>query len=612
MIGSAFLKRGLNAIDLFLRRWSNLALVLFGVAAFLLGLWGWRLDNPGAGFSGWVDDIFRTFQLLTLQFPHDASSPHWQLNLARFLLPTIALLQSYRIVLSAIRSPARLAMLGFRIGHIILVPGKGPVGRAMLLEVQTHNLRAIAIAPDLMANERARMEEYRLPVLNADPYLDATWHQTRADRASLVVVSHGSDIDNLNIVVTVADALSSGRRGSGPMLVVTLESDTLAEQVDVALDHAARHSGLRYRRLSVPDEAARALFLEPPLPERKADRIQPSHIVIVGLGPGAQAVLRHALTLGQDATSAGPTVTILASESEMAAASLLKQDGISAYIANFRLVPCDITSGMPDAALDTMLDDAPPAVMVCVCLADDAAVTVGIALSRQAELRKWPDFCIAVHQGREDRFLQLLARENTAAGHTRLRPFGGLLPTGTLRRLQTEIDDALPRAVHAHYLEMMRRTGGPGGTRVAWDDLPENVRHANRAAADHMAVKLAAIDCRIVGGLASPFAFTETEIDDLARMEHRRWSGERLLRGWRLGDRDNDRRLHPDLKPFEELDEDGREKDRDAVRAIPDVLALAGLSIARGSCISSRSRPPHQFGGWSSRSQARSLSSSGR
>ena len=314
MTGSVLVKRGLNAADLFIRRWSNLALVLFGLAALLLGLWGWRLDAPVAGFPGWVDSIFRTFQLLTLQFPREVNSPHWQLNLARFLVPSIALLQSYRIVLSAIRSPARLAMLGLRFGHIILVPGKGPVGRAMLREVQMHDLRAVAVAPDLLANERARMEEYRLPVLNADPYLDATWHQTRADRAGLVVVSHGGDIDNLNIVVTVADALRSDRRGAGPMLVVTLESDTLAEQVDVALDHAARHSGLRYRRLSVPDEAARMIFLEPPLATRKADRAQPSHIIIVGLGAGAGAVLRHALTCGQDAASAGPTVTILASD----------------------------------------------------------------------------------------------------------------------------------------------------------------------------------------------------------------------------------------------------------------------------------------------------------
>ncbi len=358
--GSAFLKRGLNAIDLFVRRWSNLALVLFGVAAFLLGLWGWRLDNSVTGFSGWVDDIFRTFQLLTLQFPHDAGSPHWQLNLARFLLPSIALLQSYRIVLSAIRSPARLAMLGLRHGHIILVPGKGAVGRAMLLEVQVHNLRAVAVAPDLMANERARMEEYRLPVLNADPYLDATWHQTRADRASLVVVSHGSDVDNLNVVVTVADALRSGRRDDGPMLVVTLESDTLAEQVDVALDHAARHSGLRYRRLSVPDEAARMLFLEPPLPTRKADPNQPSHIIILGLGAGARSVLRHALTLGQDAAGAVPSVKILGTGQQMAAEALLGP-------MLFRPMSCQPSARglrhgireLPDATLETVLDDAP-------------------------------------------------------------------------------------------------------------------------------------------------------------------------------------------------------------------------------------------------------------
>jgi RyR domain len=95
-------------------------------------------------------------------------------------------------------------------------------------------------------------------------------------------------------------------------------------------------------------------------------------------------------------------------------------------------------------------------------------------------------------------------------------------------------------------------------------------------------------------------------------MEHRRWSGERLLRGWRPGARDDDRRLHPDLKPFEELDEDGWEKDRDAVRAVPGVLALAGWSIARGSCISRRSTPPHRLGERSSRRVAASLSSGGR
>lgn len=578
----AAVKNVLNAAGLFFRRWFGLLRVLIGAGAFALGLWGWHLVHPANDLTEWANNLFRTLQLLTFQFPREADATlPVQLNIARFMVPSIALLESYRLVLGALRSPARLAMLGIRSGHIVVVPGKGAVGRAMLREVQAHDLRAVAIAPDLLANERTRMEEYRLPILSVDPFLHEAWQMSRADHASLVVISHGSDVDNLNIAVTAAEAVGVHRRCNGPMLVVALEKETLAEQVDLALDNAARRSGLRYRRLSVAEEAARMIFLDPLLPTRKADRSSPSHIVVVGLGAGALAVLRQALTLGQDAASAGPTITVLATEKELAVEPLLRPDTMPSYVATFRLVACDLVAGVPETVLETMLEDVPPTTMVCVCLEDDAAVTTAIALSRQATLRHWPDFSIAVHQGREDRFLLLLAREHTAPGHARLRPFGGILPAGTLQRLQRASDDSLPRVVHEHYLETLRRLGGAGGTPAAWDDLPENIRHANRAAADHMAVKLAAIGCRIGPGSSKTFGFSPTEIDDLARMEHRRWSAERLLRGWRLGARDDDRRHHPDLIPFEALDENGQEKDRAAVRTMPEILALAGLSIVR-------------------------------
>ena len=267
------------------------------MVAFGLGLYGWDSLHHATTLTDWANNLFRTFQLLTFQFPRDSpDSLPVSLNIARFMVPSIALLESYRLVLRAVSSPAQLAMLGFRHGHIILVPGKGPVGRAMLRDVQVNKLWAVAIAPDLSANDRAHMEEHRLPVLAADPFLEAIWYQTRAERAGLVVVSHGGDVENLNIVITVADALATWQHQSGPMLMVTLENEMLAEQVEVALDKAVRRSGLRYRRLSVADEAARAIFLEPPLPACKPDRARASHIVIVGLGPGARAVLRHALT----------------------------------------------------------------------------------------------------------------------------------------------------------------------------------------------------------------------------------------------------------------------------------------------------------------------------
>jgi hypothetical protein len=279
---------------------------------------------------------------------------------------------------------------------------------------------------------------------------------------------------------------------------------------------------------------------------------------------------------------AGPCISVLAAEKELASEPLLRPDTIPGFVAELRRVPCDWSDGLPDEVLETMPRQDPAPALVCVCLADDLSVGVGLALARRAALDDWPDFPIAVHQQREDRFLSLLAREETIAGHARLVPFGGLLPPDTLRRLRDERDDTLARAAHEHYLATLRNQNETGGTSQPWADLRENVRHSNRASADHITVKLAAIGCRAVAEAQKRFAFTEAEIELLARIEHRRWCAERLLSGWRKGDeRDNDRRLHPDLVPFEDLSENGRDKDRDNVKAIPEILALAGLSIQR-------------------------------
>ena len=68
----------------------------------------------------------------------------------------------------------------------------------------------------------------------------------------------------------------------------------------------------------------------------------------------------------------------------------------------------------------------------------------------------------------------------------------------------------------------------------------------------------------------------------MARMEHDRWCAERRRAGWTHGTkRDNDRKLHPDLVPWDELDEEAREKDRVMVRDLPAFLAKTGLGVER-------------------------------
>jgi hypothetical protein len=114
---------------------------------------------------------------------------------------------------------------------------------------------------------------------------------------------------------------------------------------------------------------------------------------------------------------------------------------------------------------------------------------------------------------------------------------------------------------------------------AAWDGLPENLRDANRAAAEHAPILFAAAGLRLAAS-GMPAVLGEAEVEMLARVEHRRWMADRIERGWRFGEkRDNARLLHPNLLPFEALQLKDQEKDRAQVRAMVEVLACEGQVV---------------------------------
>ena len=120
-----------------------------------------------------------------------------------------------------------------------------------------------------------------------------------------------------------------------------------------------------------------------------------------------------------------------------------------------------------------------------------------------------------------------------------------------------------------------------------FDEQPPDLRNSSIEYIRSIPGKLTTLGYEIVpAGSCYPdqrvAAFTSSEIECLAILEHRRWLREREKAGWVYGvEKDVVAKTSPYLVPWEELPDRAREWNRSATRSIPALLATVGLAVAR-------------------------------
>ncbi|MDT5015738.1 MAG: hypothetical protein QOD39_1898, partial [Mycobacterium sp.] len=146
------------------------------------------------------------------------------------------------------------------------------------------------------------------------------------------------------------------------------------------------------------------------------------------------------------------------------------------------------------------------------------------------------------------------------------------------------METTLARHIHEHWRKMARTEGRSD---PSWEDADSSDRESSRALARDIPVKLRKIKCKIgpVGGSGdTEYRLTANDIEILARDEHNRWWKDRITAGWTYAtDRDNAKKQHPSMKPFEQLRTLEADKDRQLVSAIPDLLASMQCRIVERS-----------------------------
>jgi len=151
-------------------------------------------------------------------------------------------------------------------------------------------------------------------------------------------------------------------------------------------------------------------------------------------------------------------------------------------------------------------------------------------------------------------------------------------------RLLIENIEKLARMIHDDYNEkQLLRNPDIDLAYPSWESLPQTLKYSNIRQAKQMTEKLARLGYSVL-----PFkddgdevkALSDMEVEFLSKLEHDSWLEERVQNGWKYGPvKDVEKKESPFIISYDDLSEEIKELDRDAVKNIIPLLNTINLSV---------------------------------
>ncbi len=229
-----------------------------------------------------------------------------------------------------------------------------------------------------------------------------------------------------------------------------------------------------------------------------------------------------------------------------------------------------------------------------VCIPDDGHAIAQAVMLRREVLTKGQPIMVRVLHSRSG-YGELIGEPASGWGEN-IHAIGledSLFDPDTATQPELELR---AQTIHHDYRARQKDRNEPANK--PWAVLNETFREANRKLAERYAAHLAFTDggrktkryhwafrpdgfTRINPTQDLLFRFSDDELEALAAREHHLWKEEREQAGWRYGPvKDADQKTNPLLVEYAKItDEETREYNRDFVRRIPRILALADYSI---------------------------------
>lgn len=541
-----------------MNRW-HLGTALWGLTlapcALVLGYIGYRsLETPSLTR---LDALFASIQLFSLETSISLNHVPWTLNVARFMAPLAVLYAAVATVFAVLRDQVERATVGALARRHVVLIGLGQTNASRTLSLLKARRRAVVVESD---SANARIPGTRAQgayVLLGDGRQRTILRRARASRARHVIIATGDDSRNLDVADQVR-ILVDGDRRYRTTIHVSIDDPALWAQLGRLQLPRSRHESV-IEFFNLADRAAQSLLTEA---EQIAGTPVLTDVLIDGDGVLADRVLGH---LSRRAVLYGGHPRVVLTEP-------LARRHLDAERSDQLLRQTCDCSTTSDPGSD------PAIALVCTSTTDAAALTRALTLAKSPGRKA----VVVSMQGRQsDGLLESVG----AASKLRLVPATQTASAEFLRHSSIEL---MARARHEDYVTQelaMGNTTAENPSMVSWEDLPESLKESNRRFAESVGETLHRLGATLAplhDGEPGRLIWSDTaSIEPLAVAEHDRWKEDLVADGWMYssGPKDPGRKTHPLLVPWDRLTEAEKEKDRDAIRAIPRMLARAGFAI---------------------------------
>ena len=536
------------------RHWLIGAWLAFALVTILLATWGWYLQAKAFNATGLrrlENAVYMTLRVFSLSDAYtnaDLMGDRWQLVIARWMGGAVLLGGVATAGLALFQTQLAALVASLRRRHTLIV-GDHDIAFALARQAELRRLPTLHLTASVAAAKWTG-SLISLPRTPGDDGL-AAGRAVYAERVIIAESDLGESVEN------ALKAVAKVRTGPGAARVaVHLDDPAMAE----GIHHV--EGGVDLYAFSEVQAVARSIMLRHP-PFLLATRFgAPAvHILIIGFDGLGQELARDVALNALGMGLGRPRVTVIDHSAARVKREFLHRHPEFSHICEIEVFEHleEVRFGVPTA------DHARPTVCASyVCLRDSAvALTAAISLRESAirhDMIQGPIFTRLRSGG-----LTRPPGGIEALESLKLYGFGGLADSAVASHVLLADPDAPAKAVHESYSQIGGFSAG------AWEHLSEEMRVSNRRVVSHIPAKLATLGFDLEPWLALPdekrpwppplapgttLFRDDAERTRMAALEHERWMADRRLNGWRKGARrDNARKIHTDLSPFDDLPE---------------------------------------------------------